>query len=69
MTSNESAVYNRISTKCHAYVKYYFPDIYKKLVSSAEAEYKNRQSRRNSLENIQKALEIKSEGFSEDSIT
>jgi hypothetical protein len=56
MTSIESAVYNRISTKCHAYVKYYFPDVYKKLAAQASEEFKSRKSRRNSLADIQNAL-------------
>ena len=56
MTNTESAVYNRISSKCHAYVKHYFPAEYKKLAAAAEEEYKTRKSRRNSLADIQNAL-------------
>lgn len=67
MNTNESAIHNRISTKCHAYVKHYHPSEYKLLVASAETEYKNRQSRRNSFENIQKVLQPKSDEVPEDS--
>jgi len=56
MTNTESAVYNRISSKCHAYVKHYFPVEYKKLAAAAEEEYKTRKSRRNSLVDIQNVL-------------
>ena len=56
MTNTESAVYNRISSKCHAYVKHYFPAEYKKLAAAAKDEYKTRKSRRNSLADIQNVL-------------
>jgi hypothetical protein len=56
MTNLESAVYNRISSKCHAYVKHYFPTEYKKFVAASQEEYKTRKSRRNTLADIQNIL-------------
>ena len=56
MTKLEAVIYNRISSKCNAYVRYYFPDVYRKLAAAAEAEYNSRQSRRNNLQDLQKIL-------------
>lgn len=56
MTNIESAVYNRISTKCHLFVKQYFPSEYKKLAAAAADEYTNRRSRRVSLAELQTIL-------------
>lgn len=57
MTNLESAIYNRISSKCHAYMKHYLPAEYKLFVAAAEEEYKTHKYRQNSLADIQKALE------------
>lgn len=61
MTNTESAVYNRISTKCHLYVKTYFPAEYKNLVAAAQKEYESRKYRRTSLSDLQNALKPPSE--------
>ena len=68
MTNTESAVYNRISSKCHAYVKHYFPAEYKKLAAAAEEEYKTRKSRRNSLADIQNVLKPANENNIDNSL-
>lgn len=63
MTNTESAVYNRTSGKCHAFVKYYYPAEYKKLAAAAEEEYKTRKSRRNTLADIQNLLKPVEQNF------
>jgi hypothetical protein len=56
MNQIESAIYNRISTKCHLFVKEYYPTEYKRLCCAAEEEYRNRQYRRTSFAQLQQAL-------------
>lgn len=62
MTKKEVAIYNRLSTKCHAYVKYTFPEVYKKLGAQAHSEYELGKSRRNSYQDIQRALKPRNPG-------
>lgn len=56
MTTLESAIYNRISTKCHLFVKTYYPGEYRALSAAADAEYHSRQSRRTSIKCLQDIL-------------
>jgi hypothetical protein len=63
MTKKQMAIHNRISTKCHAYVKFTLPEVYAKLVNQAESEYEHGACRRNSYTDIQRALKDKKSEF------
>lgn len=56
MNNLESAIYNRISTKCHLFTKTYYPGEYKKLAAAAILEYETRQSRRTSQKDLEEIL-------------
>jgi hypothetical protein len=63
MTKKEMAIHNRISTKCHAYVKYLFPTEYGKFAAQAASEYASGACRRNSYSDLQKALKPRNPGW------
>ena len=61
MTKVQVAKYNRLSTKCHAWVKQSHPQVLEALAAQVESEWKRKQYRRVSrhdLENAFKPSEI-----------
>ena len=56
MNKREMAIHNRISSKCHAYVKNFLPEVYPKLVAQATSDYERNRFRRTSPLDLQKAL-------------
>lgn len=67
MTKKQMAIHNRISTKCHAYVKYNYPEVFQKLTDQATSEYEHGACRRNSITDIQRALKPRNPGNDLDS--
>lgn len=59
MTKSQMAKYNRISTKCHAYVRTFLPEIYDALAKQVENEWSKKQFRRVSKHDLERALNIK----------
>jgi len=57
MTTKDSALHNRISTKCHFFVRHYYPDVYRLLAKAAEEEYTTHQFRRNGLDDLKTVLQ------------
>lgn len=56
MTKKQMAVHNRLSTKCQAYVKHNYPEIYDRLAAQVLHEYETGACRRVSLADLNRAL-------------
>lgn len=59
MTKTQIAKYNRLSTKCHAYVRHYLPEIHAKLAQQVESEWEHHRCRRTAKIDLQRALNPK----------